>query len=45
MSLNPVKNVFVSGCLDILHSGHIAFFKEAALHGDLYVGLGYDKRV
>lgn len=39
------KNVFVSGCFDMLHSGHIAFFKEAASYGDLYVALGSDKTV
>jgi len=39
------KIVFVSGCFDILHSGHIAFLKEAAQFGDLYVGLGSDKTV
>ncbi len=37
------KKVFVSGCYDMLHSGHIAFFKEAASYGDLYVALGSDK--
>jgi cytidyltransferase-like protein len=39
------KKVFVSGCFDILHSGHIAFLKEASQYGDLYVGLGSDKTV
>lgn len=39
------KKVFVTGCYDMLHSGHIAFFQEAALHGDVYVGLGSDKTV
>ncbi|HPL07062.1 MAG TPA: D-glycero-beta-D-manno-heptose 1-phosphate adenylyltransferase, partial [Bacteroidales bacterium] len=29
------KKVFVSGCYDMLHSGHVAFFKEAAQYGDL----------
>ena len=37
--------VFVSGCFDLLHSGHIAFFKEAAKYGDLYVGLGSDDTI
>jgi cytidyltransferase-like protein len=37
--------VFVSGCFDMLHSGHIAFFREAASYGDLYVALGSDKTV
>ena len=27
------KRVFVSGCFDLLHSGHVAFFKEAAALG------------
>jgi cytidyltransferase-like protein len=36
------KKVFVSGCFDLLHSGHVAFFEEAAMHGDVYVGLGSD---
>jgi len=39
------KKIFVSGCYDMLHSGHIAFFQEAATHGDLYVGLGSDETV
>lgn len=39
------KKVFVSGCYDMLHSGHVAFFTEAAQHGDLYVGLGSDKTI
>ena len=37
------KKVFVSGCFDLLHSGHIAFFQEASAFGDLYVGVGSDK--
>ena len=39
------KKVFVSGCFDMLHSGHIAFFKEASSFGDLYVALGSDKTI
>ena len=39
------KKVFVSGCFDMLHSGHIAFFKEASTYGDLYVGIGSDATV
>lgn len=39
------KKVMVSGCFDLLHSGHIAFFKEAAAYGDLYVALGSDRTV
>jgi cytidyltransferase-like protein len=37
--------VFVSGCYDLLHSGHVAFFKEAASYGDLYVGIGSDATI
>jgi len=39
------KKVFVSGCFDLLHSGHIAFFQEAAAYGDLFVALGSDRTV
>ena len=39
------KKVFVSGCYDMLHSGHVAFFEEASQYGDLYVGLGSDKTI
>ena len=31
----PRRKVFVSGCYDLLHSGHVAFFAEAAKLGDL----------
>lgn len=44
MSVNN-KKVFVSGCYDMLHSGHVAFFKEASQYGDLYVGIGSDKTI
>lgn len=40
-----MKKVFVSGCYDMLHSGHVAFFEEAAGYGDLYVGIGSDKTI
>ena len=39
------KKVFVSGCFDLLHSGHVAFFQEAARYGDLYVAIGSDRTV
>jgi cytidyltransferase-like protein len=42
---NKRKKVFVSGCFDMLHSGHIAFFEQASTYGDLYVALGSDKTV
>ena len=34
------KKVFVSGCYDLLHSGHVEFFQQASRYGDLYVGIG-----
>jgi cytidyltransferase-like protein len=39
------KKVFVSGCFDMLHSGHVEFFREVAQYGDVYVALGSDKTV
>ncbi len=39
------NRVFVSGCYDMLHSGHVAFFREASRYGDLYVGIGSDKTI
>lgn len=45
MAENARKKVMVSGCYDLLHSGHIAFFKAAAEFGDLYVALGSDRTV
>jgi cytidyltransferase-like protein len=39
------KKVFVSGFFDMLHSGHVEFFREAAQYGDVYVALGSDKTV
>ena len=40
-----VKKVFVSGCYDLLHSGHVEFFRQASAFGDLYVGIGSDSTV
>lgn len=40
-----MKKIFVSGCYDMLHSGHVAFFQEASQYGELYVGLGSDKTI
>ena len=39
------KKVLVSGCYDLLHGGHIAFFKTAAAYGDLYVSVGRDENL
>jgi cytidyltransferase-like protein len=40
-----LKKVFVSGCYDLLHSGHVEFFRQAAEYGELYVGIGSDKTI
>ncbi len=39
------KKVLVSGCYDLTHAGHVAFFKEASSYGDLYVGIGSDATI
>ncbi len=39
------RKVFVSGCYDLLHSGHVEFFKQASQYGDLYVGIGSDETI
>jgi cytidyltransferase-like protein len=40
-----MNKVIVSGCFDLLHSGHVAFLKNAAIYGDLYVCIGSDKTI
>lgn len=39
------KKVLVSGCYDLLHGGHIAFFKAASAYGRLYVSIGRDENI
>jgi len=39
------KKVLVSGCYDLLHAGHIAFFETAAKYGDLHVCIGSDDNI
>jgi len=39
------KKVFVSGCFDLLHSGHIAFLEEVSKYGLVYVALGSDDTI
>jgi cytidyltransferase-like protein len=36
------KRVFVTGCFDWLHSGHVRFFEEASEYGELNVVIGSD---
>lgn len=35
----------VSGCFDMLHSGHVAFLQEAAAYGELHVCIGSDSTI
>lgn len=35
----------VSGCYDLLHAGHITFFKTAAQYGKLHVFVGQDENI
>ncbi len=39
------KTVMVSGCFDLLHAGHIEFFKTAAQFGKLHVYVGQDENL
>ncbi|RMG77287.1 MAG: cytidyltransferase, partial [Bacteroidetes bacterium] len=43
--MSQPKKVLVSGCFDLLHSGHVAFLTEAAGMGDLYVCIGSDATI
>ena len=37
--------VFVSGCFDLLHSGHVEFLQQAAQWGRLHVAVGSDATI
>jgi len=39
------RRVVVTGCFDLLHSGHVRFFMDAAALGQLYVVVGSDENV
>ena len=39
------KKVFVSGCFDLLHAGHVTFLKTAAQRGQLHVCIGSDQTI
>jgi len=41
----PRKKVFVTGCFDMLHSGHVRFLEEAADYGEVHVGIGSDRTI
>lgn len=40
-----MRKVLVSGCFDMMHSGHIAFLKTAAEYGNVYACIGSDETV
>lgn len=39
------KKVFVSGCYDLIHGGHVAFFKTVSAYGDVFVSIGRDENL
>jgi cytidyltransferase-like protein len=45
MAEKAAKKVMISGCFDLLHSGHIHFLKKASSYGDLYVSLGSNDNI
>ena len=40
-----MKKIWVNGCFDVIHRGHIDLLEHAKSHGDLYVGIDSDERV
>ncbi|MEK6850640.1 MAG: adenylyltransferase/cytidyltransferase family protein [Nanoarchaeota archaeon] len=40
-----MKRVFVSGCFDVLHSGHVKFLENVSKFGEVYVSVGSDKTI
>jgi cytidyltransferase-like protein len=40
-----MKKVFVSGCFDMLHSGHVTFLERSAKFGELHVFIGSDATI
>jgi cytidyltransferase-like protein len=42
---DSTRRAFVSGCFDLLHSGHVRFLEQAAGFGRLSVSLGSDRTV
>jgi len=40
-----MKRIWVNGCFDILHEGHLNLLEYAASLGELYVGIDSDSRV
>lgn len=42
---HPNKKVFIAGCFDLLHAGHLYFLREAAKLGRLYVSIDTDEKI
>lgn len=40
-----MNKVLVSGCFDLLHTGHVCFLENASKYGDLYVSIGSDSTI
>ncbi len=43
--MNSVKKVMVTGCFDLMHSGHVAFLNEARKLGEVFACIGNDENV
>jgi len=43
--MNNQKKVMVTGCFDLMHSGHVAFLNEGKKLGDVYACIGNDENV
>jgi len=43
--MSTQKKVMVTGCFDLMHSGHVAFLNEAKKLGDVYACIGNDENV
>jgi cytidyltransferase-like protein len=39
------KRAIITGCFDWFHSGHVRFFEEASMIGDLYAVVGHDANI
>ena len=43
--MSEQKKVMVTGCFDMVHSGHVAFLNEAKKFGEVYACIGNDDNV
>ena len=43
--MSSLKKVMVTGCFDLMHSGHVAFLNEAKKMGDVFACIGNDENV